>query len=294
MGKKSKRRCGNNKPRTNDDRQEQQQQARSTLMGLLEKYMSWKLPCRHGLCLDNDRKVAQWLAIVATGFRFAKDWPATNARALVVRHWLGEKHRLALVDEDLLGMIIVLLTEETIQGKPVMGHPELASALYLFVSQIVYGKRSCYVLWELPTALSSSHWQTEGSLLHWLNKKIPCNCLKVMRQRMKSEAKSTRCEFCRKIKLRSKIYPCGGCQTAMYCSKDCQKNDWVFHKPYCRTMSTKLAEVSVAEKRDRTIFRPLFGTDYTDKQLLEKAKEEVEIFMSICQPTKQVSARCRN
>lgn len=42
------------------------------------------------------------------------------------------------------------------------------------------------------------------------------------------------CQRCGKGELKMK--KCGGCRNAYYCSADCQREDWMSHKPICKSI----------------------------------------------------------
>jgi len=41
------------------------------------------------------------------------------------------------------------------------------------------------------------------------------------------------CAMCGRTNHECKLYQCGNCQSAMYCSLSCQKRDWLEHKVKC-------------------------------------------------------------
>jgi hypothetical protein len=43
-----------------------------------------------------------------------------------------------------------------------------------------------------------------------------------------------KCCGCQEIK--EDMLRCGGCHMKFYCSKECQKKDWVNHKPFCQSL----------------------------------------------------------
>lgn len=51
---------------------------------------------------------------------------------------------------------------------------------------------------------------------------------------MDSRTFSYACQGCYKIGSRFEIKRCGGCGNVRYCSVDCQRADWVNHKPQCK------------------------------------------------------------
>ena len=48
------------------------------------------------------------------------------------------------------------------------------------------------------------------------------------------------CSYCHKAAEKK----CSACKLFYYCDKDCQKNDWKYHKHYCKTLNTVLTRKS--------------------------------------------------
>jgi hypothetical protein len=47
------------------------------------------------------------------------------------------------------------------------------------------------------------------------------------------------CLHCKKLEIDSKFSKCGGCQIAFYCSKECQRSNWMIHKKLCQTWANE-------------------------------------------------------
>ena len=56
---------------------------------------------------------------------------------------------------------------------------------------------------------------------------------------------------------------CTGCHTISYCSKDCQKKDWPYHKHSCKSTSSNVIDslINAQEHLVRKIFHHLSGLD---------------------------------
>ena len=51
------------------------------------------------------------------------------------------------------------------------------------------------------------------------------------------EDMDSKCWFCGKMQGHvGQLRRCGGCKVALYCSRECQRNDWKKHKKTCRTL----------------------------------------------------------
>ena len=74
------------------------------------------------------------------------------------------------------------------------------------------------------------------TLVKYLKKNIPCNCLDKKYEEVKSIAKMGVCrnEKCSLPMVeRSKMLYCTRCRDANYCSSECQKAQWPLHKKLC-------------------------------------------------------------
>ena len=86
--------------------------------------------------------------------------------------------------------------------------------------------------------MASKVGESEYSLVRFLDKKIPCDCLKDAKLRLKHLApKTTRCmnKSCDREEMEvNETLLCGRCKTARYCSEACQLKDWKEHKLICK------------------------------------------------------------
>ena len=71
-------------------------------------------------------------------------------------------------------------------------------------------------------------------LVKFVTKRIPCACLKKLHcAARKKLAKVGGCRHCGKEFPRSQLHVCTGCMIAQYCSKECQRANWSYHKQGC-------------------------------------------------------------
>ena len=73
--------------------------------------------------------------------------------------------------------------------------------------------------------------------LHFLRKRIPCNCLDAMYKKARDVLpRIPRCSNmnCRAFTDKKELQVCTKCKTAQYCSRECQVADWPEHKHRCR------------------------------------------------------------
>jgi len=62
------------------------------------------------------------------------------------------------------------------------------------------------------------------------------DCLIRQEERREKKAKLVTCNNCQKRSSITNMKKCGRCQNATYCSVECQKEDWSFHKSTCKEM----------------------------------------------------------
>lgn len=67
----------------------------------------------------------------------------------------------------------------------------------------------------------------------------------------KSNLAIRRCQYC--FKNYDKLLKCSSCRVVHYCSKKCQKSDWVVHKMYCNSCKE-------GSKEDKKKHRELYNT----------------------------------
>ena len=77
--------------------------------------------------------------------------------------------------------------------------------------------------------------------IKFFTKRIPCNCLKDLYSRAKSQPKLIQCHHCKKHKERRSLFLCGRCKIAHYCSKECQRTDYLQHESLCKTLGSTLS-----------------------------------------------------
>ena len=78
----------------------------------------------------------------------------------------------------------------------------------------------------------------EHTLVKYLRKNIPCNCLDEKYKEVKSMTKmgmcwNPKCSHPNKLVKRSSMLCCDRCRAIVYCSPECQKAHWPLHKLYC-------------------------------------------------------------
>ncbi|CAB9521470.1 expressed unknown protein [Seminavis robusta] len=81
-----------------------------------------------------------------------------------------------------------------------------------------------------------------------LDRRIPCDCLNPIIQRILKEPETKVCFGCQKEM--EEIYTCDRCMYAPYCSRTCQEADWPKHEMECNVHCGKMtcAEAHIAEQ----------------------------------------------
>jgi len=75
---------------------------------------------------------------------------------------------------------------------------------------------------------------TERGIKIYLASKLNCECLSRLKKDAKNAPKTNLCFYCQQEFSLDNIMKCSGCKLARYCSKECQKSDWVAtHKEQC-------------------------------------------------------------
>lgn len=91
--------------------------------------------------------------------------------------------------------------------------------------------------------IAELQWADMNTLVTYLRKRIPCDCLDKKYEEVKSITKiglcaNSACPLPERKVERKKMFTCSGCSMTYYCSYECQKAHWPVHKKYCKTNST--------------------------------------------------------
>ena len=74
------------------------------------------------------------------------------------------------------------------------------------------------------------------SLVKFYRKRLLCSCLDELYAEVKPQPKTGFCQHCKQRFERRALKDCTGCNKVQYCSKECQKAAWPYHKKYCKEM----------------------------------------------------------
>ena len=97
-----------------------------------------------------------------------------------------------------------------------------------------------------PTKSAELICADEHTLVKYLRKSIPCNCLDEKYKQVKSITKMGLCanpHCClpdRRAERKTMLY-CTRCRSVNYCSPECQKANWSEHKKSCKEASDRSA-----------------------------------------------------
>ena len=99
----------------------------------------------------------------------------------------------------------------------------------------VHGNNQDRKMAGLELIRKQSRYLTDRGVISFIYKRSPCRCLSVMNKQAKLKLPDDRlCFRCRIPVNATAIFECSMCQTALYCSEDCQSKDWPQHKIDCK------------------------------------------------------------
>ncbi|CAB9525736.1 expressed unknown protein [Seminavis robusta] len=92
----------------------------------------------------------------------------------------------------------------------------------------------------------TKHCGSMRDVVLYIDKKIPCDCLKDMKKKLLEEPEVRRCSNCGKGE--TKTMWCPNCECSEYCSKDCQLAHWSIHQFHCPIFQRKLSILDAAKE----------------------------------------------
>jgi len=93
------------------------------------------------------------------------------------------------------------------------------------------------------------------TLVKFFRKRVPCSCLDKKYEEVKSITKMGMCYNpecpipCAYVE-RSKTMYCSRCRSVTYCSRECQKANWKFHKLHCEKCAARIADFEAEQQHD--------------------------------------------
>eukprot|EP00956_Cyclotella_meneghiniana_P033440 scaffold96225_cov35-Cyclotella_meneghiniana.AAC.1 len=74
-------------------------------------------------------------------------------------------------------------------------------------------------------------------IVRFVDKRNSCDCLKSIYNELKTTTKRQNlCHYCGQMKHHKDIKACSKCNTALYCSRECQLAHWPEHKDGCKRL----------------------------------------------------------
>ena len=94
------------------------------------------------------------------------------------------------------------------------------------------------------------------TLVKFFRRRIPCKCLDKKYKEVKSTPKmgmcyNPECTIPNGQVERGKTFYCSRCRSETYCSRDCQKADWINHKQYCDTYVAEIAKFEAKKQQQQ-------------------------------------------
>jgi hypothetical protein len=138
--------------------------------------------------------------------------------------------------KQVVSFFIFLGTKGVLDGKfdTPREHALLACYLEEYIAVYLHKTKALGVLTKVAELWSAD----EHTLVKYLKKNIPCNCLDEKYKEVKSITKmglclNPNCSIPDRRVERSKMLYCTRCRHVNYCSAECQKADWPEHKEFC-------------------------------------------------------------
>jgi len=93
-------------------------------------------------------------------------------------------------------------------------------------------------MWKTHLVIGDFVCGGEREFIRFFFKRISCTCLKAKYSLVKKSqpTRTSGCDICKQIKVRSSMMLCGRCKVREYCCKECQAADWPNHKGLCRSI----------------------------------------------------------
>ena len=76
----------------------------------------------------------------------------------------------------------------------------------------------------------------DWNAVDFVSRRIICNCLEVIVEKMRARWKDSTCFACKTILKLEDCKVCTGCYVNHYCSRECQRKEWPDHKDNCRRL----------------------------------------------------------
>jgi hypothetical protein len=114
----------------------------------------------------------------------------------------------------------------------------------------------------------------EHTLVKYFRRRIPCSCLDEKYEEVKNVTKlglcyNPQCPLPDRKTDRSKLMHCTRCRQANYCSIECQRAAWSYHKAFCvdwaSKKKTEAAEVFLEKKVDKAAMSKALAQEWAER-----------------------------
>eukprot|EP00985_Skeletonema_marinoi_P003983 scaffold1742_cov150-Skeletonema_marinoi.AAC.2 len=139
----------------------------------------------------------------------------------------------------LVSFHLYMATQSVLEGEMIVAKTYAAMAFHLEECLAISFDKTRATL--TGAKLLELHRGDDNTLVQYLRKNIPCQCLDAKYEQVKSITKIGFCcnDQCslpnRRVERRSMVY-CTRCRDANYCSRECQEAAWPFHKKQCHAI----------------------------------------------------------
>ena len=154
---------------------------------------------------------------------------ATAIQSAAIAFWSDPRHSL-YVDDAMVKLLYAMAAENLLTGNDIGIVRRWNTLATMFRERL---KDSATNSSDLLLKQQTYKARTDGGLKIVLNKNIPCSCLAEQRAAAKAAPRTDMCYYCRAQDSEVKLLVCSRCKLAAYCSPDCQRKDWKFHKTRC-------------------------------------------------------------
>ena len=210
-----------------------------------------QLPCRHGaelLSLKELRNCVEFVLLFTD--RFYACGPQLPKRLSEAKNATWDEYADVWEDSTKLEIMITYLlcdgTEAILSDKRLDRARICATIARYFEQHIAVILKQTQALPNLPK-LEDTYKADEHTLVNFFRRRIPCCCLDVRHEDVKSITKmghcyNPQCSIPGRRMERSKTKYCSRCRNITYCSRECQEAIWSRHKSSCDHFAAMKAE----------------------------------------------------
>ncbi len=215
----------------------------------MQRVQSGNAKCLHGFD-PGFQNCSQFTTAFYKSFDEARGSDTSLAVCLIVaRHATMDEYAEVWNDDTKLESVIRCLlffgTEEILKGDDYNAKTAATFARY-FEQYIAVELNHTQPLIRWNKIIETHH-ADQHTLVKFLRRRIPCSCLDEKYEEVKNITKmgiccNPQCNISGGRVERSKTMYCDGCLRVTYCSRECQKADWSWHKSNCEVSAARIAE----------------------------------------------------